>query len=125
MADLLTNSRFILSKDGSVLYQNLMRYISSIGLDRRDLNIIASMQNVRGIIEAVKNGLGISLVPAQYLTGQDGILIFGENTDSQYLNRNLYLGYHSNKPLSPAAEVFAKELRRKYITDKSGPAANI
>lgn len=125
LVELLKNSRFILSQDGSVLYQNLMRYISSIGLDRRDLNIIASMQNVRGIIEAVKNGLGISLVPAQYLTGQDGILIFGENTDSKYLNRNLYLAYHSNKPLSPAAEVFAQELKKKYITDKSGPAANI
>ncbi|NLM18906.1 MAG: LysR family transcriptional regulator [Clostridiaceae bacterium] len=117
LVELLKNSRFILSKAGSVLYQNLMRYIASIGLDRRDLNIIASMQNVRGIIEAVRNGLGISLVPDQYITEQDGLLIFGENTDSKYLNRNLYLAYHSNKPLSPAAEVFAQELKREYITD--------
>ncbi|MGB4608991.1 MAG: LysR family transcriptional regulator [Saccharofermentanales bacterium] len=125
LVELLKNSRFILTKDGSVLYQNLMRYISSIGLERRDLNIIASMQNIRGIIEAVKNGLGISLVPSQYVDGEEGILAFGKNTDSKYLNRNLYLAYHSNKPLSPAAEVFAQELQRKYIKDKSGPAANI
>ncbi|HHU53823.1 MAG TPA: LysR family transcriptional regulator [Clostridiaceae bacterium] len=125
LVELLKNSRFILSKDGSVLYQNLIRYISSIGLERRDLNIIASMQNVRGIIEAVRNGLGISLVPVQYLTDKDGLLIFGKNTDSKYLNRNLFLAYHSNKPLSPAAEVFVQELKRKYIMDKSGPLANI
>ena len=117
LVELLKNSRFILSKAGSVLYQNLMRYIASIGLDRRDLNFISSIQNVRGIIEAVRNGLGISLVPDQYITEQDGLLIFGENTDSKYLNRNLYLAYHSNKPLSPAAEVFAQELKREYITD--------
>ncbi|NLJ70282.1 MAG: LysR family transcriptional regulator [Clostridiaceae bacterium] len=125
LTELLKNSRFILPKDGSVLYQSLMRYIASIDLERRDLSVIASMENVQGIIEAVRNDLGIALVPIQYITKQSGLLIFGENITSKHLNHNFFLAYHSNKPLSPAAEVFAQELKRKYITAKSGPVANI
>ena len=123
--ELLKASRFIIGEDGSILYKNIMRYITSIGLERRDLNIIASMNNVAGIVEAVRNEVGISIVQERYLDNRDGLLIFEDTANSEYLKRNLQLAYHSNKPLSPAAEVFAKELRRKYITEKSGPAANI
>ena len=121
--DIFENSRFILCEDGSVLYQNTMRYIAELGLERRNLNVFVSMQNVNGVVEAVKNGLGVSVVPYDYLTDDESVLIFEDNSNS--LHRTFNLVYHVNKPLSPAAEAFYKELKRNYITSKSGPAANI
>ncbi|MDI9490209.1 MAG: selenium metabolism-associated LysR family transcriptional regulator [Bacillota bacterium] len=125
LKELLKSSRFIVSKDGSILYRNVMRYVASIDLERRDLNVIASMDNVCGIVEAVRNGIGISIVQEKYLRDRQGLIVFEDKTNNEFLKRQLQLVYHSNKPLSPAAEVFAQELKRKYITEKAGPAANI
>lgn len=120
---LFKNTRFILCEDGAVLYQYTMRYLNSLGLERRDLKIIASMQNVNGVVESVRNGLGISIIPDKYVENKEGLVIFEE--DSELLKRTFNLVYHTNKPLSPAAEAFAEELKNQYIKEKSGPAANI
>ncbi len=120
---LFKNSRYILCEDGAVLYQYTMRYLNSLGLERRDLKIIASMQNVNGVVESVRNGLGISIIPDKYVENKEGLIIFEET--SELLKRTFNLVYHTNKPLSPAAEAFAEELKNQYIKEKSGPAANI
>lgn len=121
--NLFRSSPVILCEDDSILDQNTMHYINSLGLERRDLKIIATMQNVNGVVEAVRQGLGISIVPGRHLKGVEDLLILRDS--NTYLSQKIYLTYHANRPLSPAAEMFAKELRRQYISEKSGPAANI
>ncbi len=110
--DLFKQSRFVLYEDGAVLYQYTMRYLNSLGLERRDLNIIASMENVNGVVESVRQGLGISIIPDKYVENKDNLLIFKD--DSDLLKRSFNLVYQSNKPLSPAAEAFANALRDQY-----------
>ncbi|HZJ68388.1 MAG TPA: LysR family transcriptional regulator [Candidatus Eisenbacteria bacterium] len=120
---LFKTSRVILCEDGAHLYQMMMRYITTLGLERRELNIIATMQNVNGVVESVQQGLGVSLVPENYLQDKESLLIFPDN--NQDLKQKFSLTRHASRTLSPAAEVFAKELKRAYISKKSGPAANI
>ena len=120
---LFKTSRVILCEDGGQLYQMMMRYIAALGLERRDLNIIATMQNINGVVESVKQGLGVSLVPENYLHDKESLLIFPDN--KQDLKQRFSLIRHASRPLSPAAEVFTKELKRAYVSKKSGPAANI
>jgi len=121
--EIFENEPFVICDDGSILYQNTMHFLNEIDLERRDLKIIASMQNINGVVEAVKNGLGVSVVPADYVSDQESVIIF--ETNSPALKRTFNLVYHANKPLSPAAEAFSKELKRNYIASNAGPAANI
>lgn len=111
--ELLRSAHFILCEDGGVIYKTTMHFINSLGLERRDLNVIASMQNPNGIVQAVKNGLGISLLPKHYISDNDQLLLMSD-PENDTMSQNLHLIYSSNKPLSPISEAFVTELRKQF-----------
>ncbi len=110
--ELMKSAPFIICEDSEVINKTTMRYLNDLGLESRDLNVIASMQNPNAIVEAVKKGLGISLLPEAFVKN-DADLILLTDTESESLIQDLHLVYHANKPLSPISEMFVQELRKQ------------
>lgn len=110
--DIIKNSRFIEREQGSGTRKESETFLREIGIEPSQLNIALRLDSTESIVQAVKNNLGISIV-SKYAcedclaTGR--ILSF--DYSSPALSRNFYAVHRKNRPLSPAAAAFIKEVR--------------
>ena len=73
------------------------------------------LQSTESVIQGVKNGLGLAIVSkyaCEDCVASGGILAF--DYESPDLSRSFYAVYRKNRPLSPAAEAFVKELKDTF-----------
>jgi len=106
---------FIARELGSGTRKQSEQFLNKIGIHYNALHLIAQMQSTESILQAVKSGLGISIVSrvAAEAYGRMGAILIFDYADES-LNRYFYLVHHKNRPLSPAAEAFIQELSLLY-----------
>lgn len=108
---------FVSRESGSGTRKESEAFLQDAGVDPKGLKVVAQMQSTESIKQAVKRKLGISIISriaAEDYVAAGDILMF--EYDSPRLNRNFYLVYHKNRPLSPAAEAFVREIKRAFST---------
>jgi Transcriptional regulator len=98
---------FILREQGSGTRKEFENNLEKLGYHPGKLDIIARMNSMESIKNAVASGLGVSIV-SKIAVGKecdkDRFLIFG--LEEYHLNREFYIVYNKKVTLSPRAEVF-------------------
>jgi DNA-binding transcriptional LysR family regulator len=113
LSDLLSEP-FIIRETGSGTLQSFQQMLAELGYDLDDLAIIAEMGSTESIRQAVKCGVGISvlssLAVAEDLAAGSvkSIEVAGLN-----LKRNFYLTYHKYRSPSPLNETFIQFLKKE------------
>ncbi|MDD6315468.1 MAG: selenium metabolism-associated LysR family transcriptional regulator [Clostridia bacterium] len=113
--DIIRSNKFISREYGSGTRKESEIFLHSIGIDPQSLRISVQLQSTESIIQGVKNGLGLAIVSkyaCEDCVASGGILAF--DYESPDLNRSFYAVYRKNRPLSPAAEAFIKELKDTF-----------
>lgn len=104
---------FILREQGSGTRREFESKIEKLGYNPNNLNIVARMNSLESIKNAVACGLGVSIISKIALGEQikrDSFLVF--NIEEFNLDREFYLAYNKGVPLSPRAEIF-----KEYVLD--------
>lgn len=106
---------FITRESGSGTRREAEEYLLGAGIDPKSLRTVAQLQSTESIKQAVKNGLGVSVISRlaveDFLASGDVLALPLKSTHPQ---RSFYLVYHKKRPLSPAAEVFIREVRSRF-----------
>jgi len=100
----LAKEPFIFCFEGNSLRKVAIDYLKSLGISENELHIVAEMQTVVGILQAVRSNLGITFATKRNMTDyvQDGLcLTFDLPSDILNLPQNII--YHKDKLFSPAA----------------------
>lgn len=109
---------FILREQGSATRKEFEDEIARLGYNPNKLKIIARMNSMESIKNAVSCGLGVSIVSkiaVEKQLGRDNFLAF--NIEGYNLGRKFYLVYNKKVTLSPRAEAF-----KKFVQDIFGSA---
>lgn len=105
----------IVRESGSGTRREAEEFLLGTGVDPKSLHVVAQMQSTESIKQAVRKGLGVSVISrlaaADFLESGDVLELKLQSTHPQ---RSFYLVYHKKRPLSPAAEVFVKEVRARF-----------
>lgn len=113
--DALRTLPFINREPGSGTRREAEEFLLGAGVDPKALRTVAQMQSTESIKQAVRKGLGVSVI--SQLAAEDFIssgAVLALDLPSSHPQRSFYLVYHKRRPLSPAAEVFVREVREKY-----------
>lgn len=113
--DIIRANKFISREYGSGTRKESEIFLHSIGIDPQSLRISVQLQSTESVIQGVKNGLGLAIVSkyaCEDCVASGGILAF--DYESPDLSRSFYAVYRKNRPLSPAAEAFIKELKDTF-----------
>lgn len=98
---------FILREQGSGTRKEFENEIARLGYNPHKLKIVARMNSMEAIKNAVSCGLGVSIVSkiaVEKQLGRDDFLVF--NIEGFNLGRKFYLAYNQKVTLSPRAEAF-------------------
>lgn len=114
-AEAIKAAPFVLRERDSGTRKESQAFLASIGINPRELKTIAQLQSTESVKQAVKNGLGISIVSQRAVADECAMgLLLAFDYASPFLNREFYLVRHRGRPLSPIAEAFCHELRSFY-----------
>lgn len=103
----LAGEDFILREEGSGTRGSFEQELGRHGIGLRDVKIAACMNNMEAIKQAVKGGVGVSIiseVAADRGRADNGYLVF-DLSDYQ-AQREFYLAYSDRVTMSPTAETF-------------------
>lgn len=115
-ADLFLKEAFILREEGSGTKQEMERALVNGKAVFKNVNVIARMNNMEAIKQAVRRGLGISMVSERVVAasaGQEGIRYF--RIAGLEKRRTFYLTYNKNICLSPVAEEFLNFVKNRGV----------
>ncbi|NLM43810.1 MAG: LysR family transcriptional regulator [Clostridiales bacterium] len=115
----LKNEKFIFRESGSGTRKEFEKKMIKAGKDPKSINIIAQFNSAEAIKQAVSLGLGISI--ASCISVKDYIrfgIIKAFEIKEFDLNREFYLVYYKNRPMSPLTNVF-KEFAQNYYKENS------
>lgn len=106
---------FILRERGSATRETFEKELKSKGIARTSVNIVASMNSMEAIKQAVKGGMGVSIISeaaADRDKSDRGYMVFDiEGYDN---GREFYLVYDDRLTMSPTAETFKFFVLEKY-----------
>lgn len=102
----LTDQNIIIREKGSGTRKIFEEVMDNYGVDMKDLNIIASIDNTEAIKELVINGLGVSLVSLVAVKDEINRGLLKKINLNKEIKRYFYFVYHENRVLSPLAETF-------------------
>ncbi len=118
IVDLLKNKSFIAREKGSGTRTETENCLNKAGILIKDSNITVQMESSESIVQAVKNGLGISVI-SKYCA--EDYIKFGSILSYTIphckMERTFYIVTRKNRPLSNQAEIFIKNLldfKNKY-----------
>lgn len=98
---------FIEREPGSGTRKQYERFLASVGLDIKSLNIVAQVQGTEAVIQSVKSGLGVSIVSC--LAASPSIKngeIRGFMPENPMLTRDIFVVCRKNHRFSPEAKAF-------------------
>lgn len=114
--ELFLKESFILREEGSGTKQEMEKALVNGKAVFKNVSVIARMNNMEAIKQAVKRGLGISIVSERVVAasaGQEGIRYFKIAGLEQ--RRTFYLTYNKNICLSPVAEEFLDFVKNRGV----------
>ncbi len=99
----------ILREEGSGTRIQFENTLQQSGYSLEDLNIVCYLQSSEAIKEAVKKGLGISIISEKAIkTEKHFNLLQVIPLKDLKITRNFYFIYHKNRALSPLSDTFKK-----------------
>lgn len=114
----LLNEQFILRETGSGTRQAFERFLVKADINPKSINIVAQINSLEAIKQAVSLGLGVSIVSA--ISAEDYIrngMLKAFEIENFPIKRQFYIVSHKNRPISPIANAF-KEFALKYYVMK-------
>lgn len=115
----LKNESFIFREIGSGTRKEFEKRLLKAGKDPKSINVVAQMNSTEAIKQAVSSGLGVSIV--SYISAKDYIrfgMIKAFEIKEFDINREFYIVYHKNRPISPLVNMF-KEFAIEYYNKNS------
>lgn len=113
--ELIKSSKFISREYGSGTRKESEAFLREIGIDPQSLKISVQLESTESVIQTVKNNLGIAIVSkyaCEDCLSSGSILAF--DYESPALTRSFYAVYRKNRPISPAAVAFIKDIRETF-----------
>ena len=113
----LTQERFICREQGSGTRKDVDHFLTQLGVNPGNLQIVAEIDDTESIIELVSNGLGISIVSqrsAENFSRYGKILTV--NFDQIVPSREIYLVKNQEIPLSSTAQKFYDFASKYYLS---------
>lgn len=106
---------FVFREKGSGTRKEADAFFQSIGLNDQQLHILTELPSTESVKQAVCHGLGVSVISRMAAEDYEkfGYLLTFD-LDSELLKRSIYLVYHKNRVLTPAAKSFIEVVREKY-----------
>lgn len=111
----LRNEPFLMREYGSGTRKEMEESLLHMGVEPKQLRVVAQMDSTESIKQAVSKGLGVSIISkiAAIDYARFGMVqIF--DLDRDFLNRKFYFVYHKDRQLSPAAEALMNCAREFY-----------
>ncbi|MDE8733680.1 selenium metabolism-associated LysR family transcriptional regulator [Eubacteriales bacterium DFI.9.88] len=106
---------FLLRERGSATRETFEKELDAKGIPHTSMNVAASMNSMEAIKQAVRGGMGVSIiseVAADRQRADRGYLVFDlEDYDEE---REFYLVYNDKITMSPTAETFKFFVLEKY-----------
>lgn len=119
--DEFKHQRFLLREPGSGTREVFDKAAADAGIS---INLIWEATSTTALVNAVINGIGISILPHRMIQGVlERGLIVTLSADGMDFNRNFYIVYHKDKFLTPAAKAFL-DICRNYEMDYPLPKYN-
>ncbi len=108
----LLQAPFIAREEDSGTRKEYEQYLSGIGINPKNLNIIAQMDSVDSIKNSIASGLGISIMSQMSVAEYCKLgLVRTATINETSIGRNLYLVRLKNKHLPPVVERFMAKVR--------------
>ncbi|MCQ4636438.1 selenium metabolism-associated LysR family transcriptional regulator [Anaerovorax odorimutans] len=111
----LVGAPFLLREQGSATRENFERELDAKGIPHTSINIAASMNSMEAIKQAVRGGMGVSIiseVAADRNREDRGYLVF--DIEDYDVEREFYMVYNDKITMSPTAETFKFFVLEKY-----------
>lgn len=103
-------------EQGSGTRETFERELTNRGISVSRINIVAKMNNMEAIKQAVKGGLGVSVISeaaADRNRQDNGYLVF--DLEDYKAEREFYMVYNDGITLSPTAETFKLFVMEKFV----------
>ncbi|MEA4921558.1 MAG: selenium metabolism-associated LysR family transcriptional regulator [Clostridiaceae bacterium] len=113
--EIIKSSKFVSREYGSGTRKESEAFLRGIGIDPQSLKISVQLETTESVIQTVKNNLGIAIVSkyaCEDCLTSGSILAF--DYESPALTRSFYVVYRKNRPLSPAAVAFIKDIKETF-----------
>lgn len=108
----LLQAPFIAREEESGTRREYEQYLNSIGINPKELNVVAQMDNVDSIKSSIASGLGISIMSQMSVAEYCKLgLVRTSTINETSIGRNLYLVRLKNKHLPPVVERFMSKVR--------------
>ena len=110
----LLKEPFIIRERGSGTLKSIQQNLSGRDVRIDDFNVVAEMGSTEAVCQAIKNGVGVSIVSKIAVSEElksgtlRALMIAGFN-----LRRNFYLTRHKYRSLSPLGNTFAEHIRKE------------
>ncbi|OWZ84960.1 selenium metabolism-associated LysR family transcriptional regulator [Natranaerobius trueperi] len=107
---------FIFRSHGSATRKTFETALKERGKDIKDLNIVCEMDNLEGVKNLVRQGIGVSFISDLSIETHDNLSTF--TVEDIVPNRNFYVIYHKNRVLSPTCECLMEHLLNNDNIDR-------
>ncbi|MEG0898851.1 MAG: selenium metabolism-associated LysR family transcriptional regulator [Oscillospiraceae bacterium] len=103
---------FISREKGSGTRSEMESTLLKYGVNTKELKVITQMESTEGVIQSVKNGMGISVVSK---CAVNDFVSFGKLLSFEFeekMERPFYIVTRKNRPLTRQAEIFIEEIKK-------------
>lgn len=107
----LENEHFIISSDGFKTKEDVMK---AFELEKIQPFIKYEIERFETALSLVRENLGVTLIPENYLLGKGENLVVSKTINSQLLKRTVYLTTMKNRYISPAVQAFIREVKNQF-----------
>ncbi|NRS49286.1 LysR family transcriptional regulator [Brevibacillus sp. HB2.2] len=107
----LANEPFIISTEG---FQTREDILTAFSFEQVNPQIKFEIERFETALTLVRENLGVTIIPENYLSGSTDASLVGKTIDSPALERTVYLAYLKNRYLAPAVQAFLEEVRGKF-----------
>ncbi|AIG26451.1 LysR family transcriptional regulator [Brevibacillus laterosporus] len=107
----LEREPFIISTEG---FQTREDILTAFTLEQITPKIKFEIERFETALTLVRENLGITIIPENYLSEPMDECIVSKTIDSSALERTVYLTFMKNRYLSPAVQAFLEDIRRYF-----------
>ncbi|QOT00385.1 LysR family transcriptional regulator [Brevibacterium sp. JNUCC-42] len=107
----LEREPFIISTEG---FQTREDILTAFTLEQMTPNIKFEIERFETALTLVRENLGITIIPENYLSEPTDASIVRKTIDSSALERTVYLTFMKNRYLAPAVQTFLEDIRRNF-----------
>lgn len=107
----LEREPFIISTEG---FQTREDILTAFTLEQMTPKIKFEIERFETALTLVRENLGITIIPENYLSEPTDASIVWKTIDSSALERTVYLTFMKNRYLAPAVQTFLEDIRRNF-----------